>query len=122
MTQMKQIVPKESAHISGHEVQSIHADHVNMCKFKSDSDDGYDKVHRVLERWAAKLNSSQKPQERVVVSSATPSGDCELYLLTDYKGPHNNTGRVNFNGNDNQGSIFGKGTGGSGSNYFGKGN
>lgn len=56
---------QESAAIQGYDALSIHADHLNMCKFKSETDSNYIIVADVLRRWAKGLESgkeSEKPQ------------------------------------------------------------
>ncbi|KAM5479541.1 hypothetical protein McanCB56680_005469 [Microsporum canis] len=60
------IVSKASASITGYETQSIPADHRDMCKFASKDEDGYQRISRVLKRWAVMLQSPQPPEQRLV--------------------------------------------------------
>lgn len=55
-----QIVPNESGILSGRPSHTIHANHVEMCKFADKDDPGYKKVSEVLKNWAADL---KKPIE-----------------------------------------------------------
>ncbi|KAM5489211.1 hypothetical protein MaudMau93_003460 [Microsporum audouinii] len=65
-TAMGEIVSKASVSITGYETQSIPADHRDMCKFASKDEDGYQRISRVLKRWAVMLQSPQPPEQRLV--------------------------------------------------------
>ncbi|KAM5436544.1 hypothetical protein MferCBS31731_005822 [Microsporum ferrugineum] len=64
-TAMGEIVSKASASITGYETQSIPADRRDMCKFASKDEDGYQRISRVLKRWAVMLQSPQPPEQRL---------------------------------------------------------
>ena len=55
---VRQVVPEASATISGVDSCSIHADHMNMTKFKY-RDENYDNVKSVMERWIGELVGGQ---------------------------------------------------------------
>ncbi|KAM5445400.1 hypothetical protein MaudCBS49596_007543 [Microsporum audouinii] len=65
-TAMGEIVSKASASITGHETQLIPADHRDMRIFASKDEDDYQRISRVLKRWAVMLQSPQPPGQRLV--------------------------------------------------------
>lgn len=54
---------EESARLKGYQILSIHADHINMCKFSNSSDGDYQKLVGVLERWAKELKEETEKEE-----------------------------------------------------------
>lgn len=76
----KQIVSKASATLTGYETQSIAADHRDMCKVASKDDPGYQRISRVLKRWAAMLQSPRATEQRPVSVLAVKFWLMRLYL------------------------------------------
>jgi hypothetical protein len=60
-------VPEHSACLERYIPQTIHADHINMTKFKRNDDNGYRKVAVQLKRWAREVkcdDARQVPSQR----------------------------------------------------------
>ena len=60
-----QIVPRESAKLSGHHVVSISADHTGICKFDNFKDPKYKAVVHHLQKWVDEIkaaNTAAKPK------------------------------------------------------------
>jgi len=63
-------VSQESAEIQEYDALSIHANHVNMCKFKSETDSNYIMVAEVLQRWANEIERRKEPEKPQSVGRA----------------------------------------------------
>lgn len=50
------VVPKESACLPGIDPQSIHANHVDMCKFEDEDREGYKNISQRLNQWISDLD------------------------------------------------------------------
>lgn len=54
---------EESAKLGDYPTLSIHANHINMCKFRDRQDGNCQKVVEVLERWAQELKEDTREVE-----------------------------------------------------------
>ena len=52
---MRKVVPQESATIDGHESIGIDANHINMVKFSSADDNGFNKFSEALAKLATEI-------------------------------------------------------------------
>lgn len=57
--ELSQIVPKQSAILTGYPNNGIHATHIEMTKFKTSKDAGYVRVHDQLWLWYNMVEESQ---------------------------------------------------------------
>lgn len=73
------IVPQLSAELPGYPNQSIHANHIRICKFSDKYNKDYRKVVDVLKRWAKVLRAPEKAETaddvRVVSSAVNENAD-----------------------------------------------
>lgn len=55
-------MPNESSSLDSrkHGSDTIHANHMKMCRFDDESDDGYEKFHDVLRKFIAEIKSEQE--------------------------------------------------------------
>ena len=61
-----------SAHLEGHDTQSLRADHSGICKFSDRDDPKYQTVLKVLQAWIEEYRSGIKQEK-----PETVSGTCQ---------------------------------------------
>ena len=54
----------DSAHIQGHSVRSLYADHQNLCKFSGFNDQNYRVVLMALKKYLTELQSGPEDERR----------------------------------------------------------
>ncbi|MCJ1425649.1 hypothetical protein MMC29_003549, partial [Sticta canariensis] len=60
-----EIVPKHSAEMKGYDFYGIHANHMDMTKFPSREDDGYDSILEELQRWKKEADDTHASNSQV---------------------------------------------------------
>ena len=110
------IVSKESATLQGLPEAAIHADHINMCKFKLKQDPDYKMVIDILKSWVQDVSKVKDVDEPDDVSFAPiKSGHVILISIKDSQG-----NVIVTNKGTNQGQMFGQQNfGGHANAYFG---
>jgi len=69
------IVPEDSAHIPGHDFETINANHTEMCKFSSKDDPNYKIVLQLLKKWIKEVREVSKDKKPDNVSGANTIRD-----------------------------------------------